>query len=130
MSRYCYNCMFPIEAEATVCPHCKRSPLVDVPAHHLKPGTLLRNRYTIGYALGQGGFGITYIGRDILLNMRVAIKEFYPNGYAYRDHEVDSSVTITAGGQSFFENGKTKFLREAQTLARFVDEPGIVSVND
>ncbi len=130
MGSYCYNCMVPIGAEAAVCPHCGRSPLVDVPLHQLKPGTLLRDRYLVGKALGQGGFGITYIGRDTLLNIPVAIKEFYPNGYAYRDHEVANTITITASGHSFFHDGKTKFLREAQTLARFSNEPGIVSVHD
>ena len=130
MNRYCYYCMFPVQETDTVCPHCGKPPEVESAKHLLAPGTLLHGRYLLGRALGQGGFGITYIGRDELLNMRVAVKEFYPNGYAYRDHAVSNAITITASGQDFFRDGKQKFLHEARTLARFFEEPGIVSVHD
>ncbi len=39
-------------------------------------------------------------------------------------------ITITNSSQNFFRNGLRKFLQEAQTLARFNEEPGIVSVYD
>ena len=130
MSVYCYNCMLPIEGDAASCPHCGKPPRMGAPPHQLKPGTLLRDRYLIGRALGQGGFGITYIGLDTTLDLRVAIKEFYPNGYAYRDHDLTHAVTVTDSGTALFRDGKQKFLREARILARFNEEPGIVSVHD
>ena len=130
MTAYCYNCMNSVENYESVCPHCGQAPFAVNPIHQLKAGTLLRERYLVGKALGQGGFGITYIGRDVLLNKRVAVKEFYPNGYAYRDHEVTSTITITSSGQAIFHNAMKRFLQEAQTLARFSEEPGIVSVLD
>ena len=130
MKTYCYNCMEKIDAGTTVCPNCGRSTHADAPPHQLKPGAMLRNRYLVGRALGQGGFGITYIGRDTLLDIRVAIKEFYPNGYAYRDHVLTHVVTITDSGRNLFQDGKQKFLREAQILARFNGESGIVTVHD
>ena len=34
--------------------------------------------YSIGKVLGQGGFGITYLGSDTGLKRAVAIKEFFP----------------------------------------------------
>ena len=130
MSSYCYNCMWLIEPGTNVCPHCGKQTQIDAPLHQLKPGALLRDRYLVGRALGQGGFGITYIGRDTLLDICVAIKEFYPNGFAYRDHDLTHMVTITDSGRNLFHDGKQKFLREAQILARFNEEPGIVSVHD
>ncbi len=130
MSQYCHNCMKPINGAESICPHCGKEPFGINQIHQLKSGTVLRNRYIFGRVLGQGGFGVTYIGRDMLLNVRVAIKEFYPNGCAYRDHTGSDSVVATAGGQTFFQDGKQKFLREAQTLARFKEEPGIVNVHD
>ena len=131
MRAYCFTCMEAVEDGAAFCPCCGREIICEVPAHQLKPGTLLQGRYLIGKALGQGGFGITYIGKDTTLNMRVAIKEYYPNGYSNRNHDVTNNVTITASDQnSFFLNGKQKFLNEARTLAKFCGEPGIVGVRD
>ncbi|MBD3559989.1 protein kinase, partial [Planktothrix sp. FACHB-1355] len=45
----------------------------------LQPGTKLRDRYIIHYQLGQGGFGRTYLARDInRFNESVVIKELIP----------------------------------------------------
>ena len=81
MNRYCNHCMAPMNLSDRFCPSCGKSCDRKVPAHHLLPGTVLNGKFYVGEALGEGGFGITYIGRDIKLDMKVAIKEFYPNGY-------------------------------------------------
>ncbi len=123
--------MNPVEAGTPVCPHCGQSTHIVSPAHQLKPGTMLLERYMVGKALGQGGFGITYIGLDTRLDMRVAIKEFYPNGYSNRNHEATNNVTITAAGADrFYSHAIKRFLHEAKTLAKFNNEPGIVGVRD
>ena len=99
--------------------------------HHLKPGTLLNHRYRVDGVLGEGGFGITYVGLDTMLDMKVAVKEYYPHGYANRNNESSTEVTISTGKQSeFFEKGKEKFLKEARVLGRFSGVPGIVNVHD
>lgn len=41
--------------------------------HHLSYVFMLVNRYYIGSSLGEGGFGITYIGFDVKLRHKVAI---------------------------------------------------------
>mgnify|MGYP000775031244 FL=1 len=47
-------------------------------AHQLPSGTYLeQNKYYIERVLGDGGFGITYLGYDVKLQRKVAIKEFY-----------------------------------------------------
>lgn len=130
MSQFCYSCMEPLDAELAVCPYCGAATRFDVPVHMLRPGTLLDGRYRVGRALGQGGFGITYIGRDETLDMRVAIKEYYPNGHCSRNHQVSDAVEITDDEDGFFRSEKDKFLHEAKTLAKFVEEPGIVDVRD
>ncbi len=130
MSAYCYNCMSLVEQETVCCPRCGKQTTITAPAHQLKPGTLLRDRYLIGKALGQGGFGITYIGLDTTLNLRVAIKEYYPNGISTRNHEITDDVTLTSSSIELYQKGKLRFLQEARTLARFYEEPGIVSVHD
>ena len=69
---YCVFCMS--KTDNSVCEHCNKNQQDYVSAiHHLKPGSLLNGRYLVGAVLGEGGFGITYIGRDTNLDMKVAI---------------------------------------------------------
>lgn len=130
MATFCYNCMNPVDAGTAMCPHCGQAPSGVNPVHQLKTGTLLKNRYLIGKSLGQGGFGITYIGFDTTLDLRVAIKEYYPNGISNRNHEVTDDVTQTSSSADLYNKGKFRFLLEAKTLARFNEEPGVVSIRD
>ena len=111
MAEYCMKCMEPIGNEKQ-CPHCGYQGTQAAAPHRLQPGTILQERYLIGNALGQGGFGITYMGRDLKLDMRVAVKEYYPNGYTNRNAEVTSEITISDKEQAdFIEKGKKKIFR-------------------
>lgn len=132
MSMYCCHCMTPLENGANQCPVCGKDQTSPVPAHHLLPGTMLNGKFYIGEALGEGGFGITYIGRDVKLDMKVAIKEFYPNGYVNRNNAASSRVNDIVSGdrRDFFEKGRERFLKEARILAKFSGEPGVVDVRD
>ena len=130
MKKYCMKCMMPM-GEEDQCLHCGHQGETVVAPHRLAPGTILNNRYLIGLAIGQGGFGITYMGRDLTLDMRVAVKEYYPNGYTNRNSEVTSAITIADKEQAdFIESGKKKFLTEARALAQFHAEQGVVEVRD
>ncbi len=124
--------MEPVSDEYSFCTHCGKGSNHNAPAHHLLPGTLLQNRYQIGAALGEGGFGITYIGRDINLDMIVAVKEYFPNGYVSRSNKISATIDqpTTTDRKEFFEKGCEKFLQEARVLAKFSSEPGIVNVRD
>ena len=73
MARYCPYCVSRIE-QGNTCPYCDGALRYRPKEHHLKPGTLLNNKYLVGRALGEGGFGITYVGRDLTLDMKVAIR--------------------------------------------------------
>lgn len=127
---YCYHCMNN-KGSSPVCPYCHREHNGQVAAHHLRPGTVLNKKYLVGYAIGEGGFGITYIGRDTTLDMRVAIKEFYPSGYTNRNSYKESTVTVGSEKQrAVFEKGKERFLFEARNVAKFSAEKGIVDVRD
>ena len=126
----CMGCMTD-KGESVICPKCglNEQELKNASQNFLQPGSRLNDRYTVGIALGQGGFGITYIGYDNVLGTRVAIKEYYPNDSAQRESE-SRTVRAFAGGETDFEKGKEKFLTEARTLARFSEYPGVVSVKD
>ena len=97
----------------------------------LRKGTRLIGRYTIEGVLGQGGFGITYLGMDGLHKKKVAIKEFFPQGIVTRNIEYEDTVTVTlVGEKENYDKGKERFLKEAQTMAMFSKDKGIVKALD
>ena len=131
MSYYCYHCMNELADDQYVCPHCHKENNPENVVYRLRPGTILDNKYLVGDCLGEGGFGITYIGRDLSLDIKVAIKEYYPNGYANRNNTVDQSVFATTESQKkYFYKGKENFLEEARKIAKFLGEPGIVGIRE
>jgi serine/threonine protein kinase len=91
----------------------------------LPPGTKLQGgMYSVGKVLGQGGFGITYLGGDIRARRPVAIKELFPYGSTRRVANVHPFGGLPA---SEYATTRDRFLDEARILARF-DHPGIVDV--
>ena len=102
-NKYCINCMKQL-GDSPVCRHCgwDNSKPHQAEPYHLTPGTLLAGRYLVGKALGEGGFGITYIGLHTTLSKRVAIKEFYPAGAANRTSQISEDIIITKDKQDFF----------------------------
>ncbi len=125
--KHCPGC-FADKGGAAVCPVCSydesatRSPLF------LPHGIIIGGQFRVGRVLGHpGGFGITYLGWDIHLQQRVAIKEFLPRDIVTR-HSGDITVsTHTQETRSAFEFGKEQFLREARIVAA-LDHPNVVRV--
>ncbi|WP_353570838.1 protein kinase [Candidatus Albibeggiatoa sp. nov. BB20] len=124
----CIHCMQILQNQQT-CPHCgqdnrhyKPHPL------YLKPYTLLQEQYAIGKSIGQGGFGITYIGLDVRLQKRVAIKEYVPTALATRDF-ISATILPIKQQEPAFLQGLNSFLHEARNLAKF-DHPHIVHVHN
>ena len=101
----------------------------------LPVGTILENNYKILSVLGDGGFGITYEGFDILHKTEVAIKEYFPHEFAYRaipstTETVNYTIYPLQSTQKTFETGKAHFLREAIVLKNLEHLPSIVSILD
>ena len=112
--RRCMKCMHALAAGETVCPECGR-PYGSVKAESfaLKPGTILDGKYLVGEMLGQGGFGITYIGFDLLLEQKIAIKEYFPMSTGMVSREGRSTVVWSDAvmQKSGVEKGFDSFLK-------------------
>ncbi len=129
--KYCPYCM-TVVSENESCSVCGLTAGTYISSpHHLPPGTVLMDRYLVGRVLGEGGFGITYIGCDLRLELKVAIKEYYPVDRATRNASSSLEVTNFVGPSAkSYERGKQKFLGEAQVMARMDKQQAIVSVRD
>ncbi len=100
-------------------------------SYSLQRNTGLIGRYVIQKVLGQGGFGITYLGIDKLYGNKVAIKEYYPQEIAMRKAQYEDVVTVTSiEEKNNYDKGKKRFLDEAQVMARFNKNEGIVKILD
>lgn len=122
----CFNC-FSGTAGQNPCPLCgfDNRNTCNYP-QQLPLGTILNRQYLVGKALGQGGFGITYLGYDLSTNQRMAIKEYFPSGLAIRQGLVLQPITQET--QTAFLHGVELFYKEATILARLIRYPNIVSV--
>ena len=130
----CWACMEPLEEGQKICPKCQyQNELYYANPRCLKPGTLLNNRFYVGIVLGEGGFGVTYIGWDTILDMTVAIKEYFPANVASRDctASLTNDINIFGGrSEQEYKLGLERYIREARTLSKFHDLHGIVDIRD
>ena len=127
----CLGCME--ETKGYPCPHCGFDPRKVPASNYVLPyGTVLNGHYVVGRVLGQGGFGITYIGFDLSLQRKVAIKEFYPKGQAMRMSTMSAQLQWgdDAASQDVRTTGMDSFLREARKMAKVEDIPEIVRVRE
>lgn len=129
--KLCLGCMEAYNEKYNVCPYCgyeEGTPPKE--AYHLVPGTTIKDKYIVGKVIGYGGFGVTYLGYDAVLNQRVAIKEYLPGEFATRATGA-SDVTIFSGErEEQFADGIVKFVDEARRLAKFRNTAGIVRIFD
>ncbi len=98
------------------------------------PSACLLDEYRIDSILGAGGFGVTYKALDTHLETWVAIKEYFPVEWSFRDadgvtvHPNTQGETSGPEGQlSDYLWGLERFLDEARVLAR-VQHPYVVRV--
>ena len=129
MAKRCLCCMETISGDH--CPHCGYPLRYRYDGHQLPVGTLLRDRYQLGRVLGQGGFGITYLAWDTLMQQKVAVKEFYPSSIVIRNSVVSRNVQCVSGKMMpHFSYSRERFLREAEALVAFRHVPQIVDILD
>ena len=96
----------------------------------LQPNTTLQGgKYIIRKVLGQGGFGITYLAEQTLLDGKVALKEFFMKELCERDESTSRVTMGTSSNREMVEKCRQKFLKEARTIFK-LDHPNIVDIHD
>ena len=96
----------------------------------LSKGAILQGgKYRIESMLGQGGFGITYLATQELLNRKVAVKEFFMRDFCSREGDTSSVTLGTASNRETMERYLNKFLKEARTIAALT-HPNIIQIHD
>ena len=125
----CFRCMEEIPEYP--CSHCGYDP-VSTPSqpYALRPGTIVRGKYIIGVPLGQGGFGITYIGWDLSTQRKVAIKEYFPSGQVSRNTTISNVLQwySTNSARLAQDGGMESFQKEARKMALVANIPQVVNV--
>ena len=130
--RLCPNCHKEIGADDKFCPYCGSNLSgTHAGAHQLQTNMVLNGRYRIERVIGEGNFGITYLAEDTTLQMKVAVKEFYPKGYVTRESMNSQHITIYEGNKSeYIHKWRRDFINEARNLAKLSGLTGIVEVRD
>lgn len=114
---------------AGICPYCAY--VQHAPAEssvQLAPRTILNGKYLLGRALGQGGFGITYLAYDLEANRKHAIKEYFPAIISTRARDRLTVTPLSNRNRQDLEYGLSKFYEEGQALYRFRDHPNVVKM--
>ncbi len=94
----------------------------------LKIGYVLAERYEVVSYLGIGGFGITYLCKDLKLEKYVAVKEYFPQDWAQRE---EGFVSLRRSGfMSAYQYGMKAFADEIGVTAKFIHTPHVVTVLD
>ncbi len=128
----CFYCMEKYDEDVDViCPFCGND-IGDLSNENfcLSAGSVLKERYLVGRVLGNGGFGITYIGYDKSLQRKVAIKEYFPMESATR--QIGEKEVLPYNGERgvHYAEGLKSFVEEARRLANLGSIEGVVNVHD
>lgn len=100
----CFGCMRLLNTPGEICSHCGHDNRSRKNGLGMLGECVLANQYQIGRTLGRGGFGVTYVGYDLQLANRVAIKEYYPAHLVLRGKD-DMSLSAIEGGEEGYRKG-------------------------
>ena len=125
----CYRCFSEKPIADKPCPKCgyKHTPNT-VSSNCLLPGTLLKNRYIVGVALGVGGFGITYKCLDTKIGGICAIKEYFPANFALRTNAT-KFVSVAEQNLERYNKIMKRFVEEAE-LVKSLKHRNVITIYD
>lgn len=125
----CLGCMRR-KGQTEVCPHCgyredpNRNPAL------LPYRARLTRKFVVGRTLGKpGGFGVTYLAWDAMLQTAVAVKEYLPRELASRAADHTSVILQSPRDSDRYDYGLDQFLKEARTMAQ-ITHPNVVRIRE
>lgn len=126
----CIFCMEEMEEGQERCPSCgKIAWEYEWKKRYLLPRTILKDKYFLGVVLGSGNFGITYLAYDMVLDTKIAIKEFFPRQMVKRSKDARTIETLEEADEGF-QKELAAFKKEAEVIFGSFDVMGICSVKD
>lgn len=127
----CMNCMEEYNEKQNKCPHCGYMKVQRVNSgRYLLQETSLQRRYIVGNVLRENELEVIYIGWDSVLEKRIAIKEYFPKCYAQRMLGQKELSYESEEDRAQFMRGLEQFVSEAQQLARFREDTGMIRIYD
>lgn len=98
-------------------------------ANLLPKGAVLQGKYRVDGYLASGGFGNTYVVTHMMLERRMAMKEFFMSGVVHREEDSLTVSVSNSMNKDLFASQKDKFKREGQRLSGISNEH-IIKVHD
>jgi len=128
MSELCPNC-FEQTLNNGICSSCNFNINEYVPQkHHIKPKTLVQERYLVGKVISENDNEIIYYGYDTESNTKVAIKELYPKQFVLRDQSFD---TVLVDGKHYeeFNLMKSAYVKNVGSFTKLDILPDILQIS-
>ena len=116
--KLCFSCMGKLSESNGKCQKCGRDNRLRTNGPGYLPGFVLADQYVVGKALGRGGFGITYVGYDLFLERKIAIKEYYPSDISRRNPNTYEISPFDKQSEAAFKSGIERAKREASIAVR------------
>lgn len=95
----------------------------------LAPFTVLARKYMLGKKLGIGGFGITYVAKDIASSQLCCVKEYFPASL-HPSRGEDGRLNIQPQQQDEYEEGMQHFIAEVDMLRELRENFMVVNIYD
>ena len=111
----CCGCFELINEDLEICPFCGYvEGSYQENNKYLVPGTMLSGRYTVGKVISSDEESITYAAWDNDSNVKVNVREYFPDGYVTRSSS--SVIPINNDSKEHFEAGFSNYVEVAKQL--------------
>ncbi len=128
LEHLCMNCMTQTNG-GEICPSCGFRLETPQAAGALPYGTMLQGRYLVGRVKQSNGEGFSYIGYDTKIQIRIQLREFFPQTICERAED-GASLRVMGGSEIVFNECLSKFLGYSREVAHLRELSAIEQIYD